>query len=134
MDEHPLPTAAVIVAVIQIIIGVWTLIEMLIALAQSNVSLDVSVLFLVTGIGLLNKRAWARMVGRVMHIIVMVLVPTCLGMMLLGGGLGGGITATGLSGNPVLDALGVAIAIATYVFHVWAVFVLGRLEVMNACR
>ena len=133
-EDLELPRAARIVGVGQILLGGWAMIEILIDLTRSNINFNLTVILLFTGFGLLNRREWAPRVGRVVHIIGAVLVPTCFVFALIDVGAGGNWTVTTSGGNPVVDALLFALSIGVYAFVVWGIFVLGRADVIAACR
>jgi hypothetical protein len=56
----PLPTGVKVIGWLLLISGVWSAINMLVGLTQNRVGINVGVLTLFIGIGLLRRRPWAR--------------------------------------------------------------------------
>ena len=137
MDGKKLPAAAVVVGVLQILFGAHGLIDMLIKLPAAEYTFNVTILYIPTGIGLLMRRTWGRIFGRALHVVYVMLVPTCLGVTLLGiaaAGVPGAEVAVSISDeSPVLQSLKVLFGLLVYGLNVWAIFVLGRAGVIRAC-
>lgn len=136
MEERELPKAAVVVAVVQVVIGGWALFDVLGALLRGQISINPMVLFLIAGIGLLARRGWARLLGRALHTLVALLVPTCVGLAALGIGTGASpaVMSPWNGATPAVIAIVIAVAVGVYAVNIWAIVVLGRADVVAACR
>lgn len=116
-----------IVGVVDIIIGGWVTIQVLMALTQGHINLNVTVLLLPAAIGLLMRSNACRVVARVLHMLIPLSIATCFLMASVSGG------SWAVTGPAPMVGLGIIIAIAQLAYLVWGFFVLGREDVQHAC-
>ncbi|MEL7473157.1 MAG: hypothetical protein AAGK04_07560 [Planctomycetota bacterium] len=121
-----LPTQVKIVGIGDVLLGLWALGEVVLSLANHHLSINFAVLWIPAGIGILMRvNAW-RLCSLVLHIIIALIPPVVILLLLIGWG---GVTYRGWSATSAAE---LALAVVSYAFIVWAIFVLLRPDVRRA--
>jgi hypothetical protein len=134
LADRPLPVRVKVIGVLLIISGAWAAVDVAAALAQGTISLNLGVLLLPAGIGVLMRSNGWRGCAVFVLWLFLIFVPIAA-LLVLGGALSGGGTLTVTIGSTTRPAQGGdawVLVVALSVFALVWCFVLWMALVLQA--